>query len=195
MARVLGVNRDYVKVRLKELPHLRVVAPEDPEAPIQQLTPASTMLRAPTPGVQAPTAADTAAAIKKTELMIHQGLENFGVSKETLQKLRSLGDVAVTTGDFLAQSVIDTQTLYTIELYKIPDRLEYIRKNYLDKTDLPVMEQMFWQRAYTELLEQLGKGKDRMIEGTQAIGAMMRAAAEKNGQGKKPGERKVKPAW
>lgn len=198
MAKVLSCDRMSIVARIRGNPHLQIVHSEENTSIPLPPTAESVMDRSPTPGLRVFQPSTFVKAIDRTEELIHEGLENFGVPADTLQKLRSLSGLEVNTGQFLAQSVLDTQTLYTIELYKIPARLDYIKKNYLELPEdrsLPPMEQMFWQRAYTELLEQLGKGKDRMIQGAEAIGAMIKDAKEKEESKNGKKTRAVKPGW
>lgn len=210
MAKVLGLSVSTIRGRLKLNPHLKVLRAADSHTDVQKPpTVADTVVRAPLPAPgQKPPRIDKrrvarkdqlpgeamVAVIEETEKLIHSGLRKFGVPEETLKSLRDLHAVNVTTGEFLAQSVMDIQDLYSIELYKLPARLEFIRKTYLEAQGVDPMVQMFWQKAYTEILEQLGKGKDRMIAGAEVIAAIMRGNkdSEKDG-GKLP--KKVKPAW
>ncbi len=189
MAQVIGCRVESVKDRIKNHPELNVFRPErDTQIELEPPTESETLTRSKKSDVSV---ADMAEVIEKTERLIHKGLASSGVPAETLKVLRSLHGLSVTSGQFLAQSVIDIQDLYSIELYKIPARLEEIKKNYLDDPQIPVMERMFWQRAHTELLDQLGKGKDRMIAGAEAISAMLRG---KNGDVEKKAT-KAKPGW
>lgn len=134
------------------------------------------------PDIAAQQRAD-AEMVKRTERLIHEGLEKVGVPKATLDKIRTLRGIEVTGGQIIAQSVSDIYQLYYIELMSIPARREEIKRRYLDepapesgenKAPLSPMEKMFWQRADTELFEQMGKGLDRFISGTQVLLAMQR---------------------
>lgn len=189
-ARALGLNRKSVTARIASDPELCVIWGTQEEK--QALKPPSetvTMMRSRESTQLVVGDQAIVGVIRETEKLIHEGLQNVGVPKDTIDTLRKLHGVAVTGGEFLAQSVWDIQDLYSIELYKIPSRLEWIRTKYLENEELPVMERMFWQRAYNELLEIMGKGKDRMIAGAEAISAMLKASQDgKSVSGvKKPG--------
>lgn len=201
MARVLEMAHKSVRERIRNQPHLEALL-ADRRREVQQPPKAAQVLtRVPTPepGEAAPkerpiriTKEAMAGVVRETEMLIHKGLENFGVPVETLRELRSLHGVQVSTGEFLAQSVMDIQDLYSIELYKIPARLKHIEETYLKNEALPVMEKMFWQKAHTELLEQLGKGKDRMMSGAEAIAEMLKKQDDRSLANAKPA---VEAGW
>jgi hypothetical protein len=190
MARALGLDVTSVKTRIKNNPALQALRSSSKVA--TELSAEDVALRkkprTPAGGIGAQ---QMAQVVRETERMIHNGLIAAKVSPETLATLRSLHGMTATTGEFMAQSVMDIQDLYSIELYKIPDRLSEIKRKYLDDDSLPGMERMFWQKAYTELLEQLGKGKDRMFAGAEALSAMLNP---KKGE-KAVGASKAKPGW
>lgn len=191
MAKVLGVERSYVRERIAANPQLQALAPDNENSIQQPPTMKKTLVRMPKESIQG---RDMVEVVRETEKLIYSGLLAAKVPPETLEVLRSLRGLSVTTGEFLAQSVIDVQDLYTIQLYKIPQQLEWIKTKFLDDDALPGMERMFWQKAYTELLEQLGKGKDRMIAGAEAISVMLKSG-EKEGSGRKEKSVNAKPGW
>ncbi len=192
-SKVLGMTPKSVRRRIESSPELRAIYGERGENDmVRPPTEAQTMLRSREEHPLVVVDVAAAAVVRETEKLIHAGLENVGVPKETIETLRRLHGLAVTGGEFLAQSVWDIQDLYSIELYKIPSRLEWIRVNYLEKADIPVMERMFWQRASNELLEIMGKGKDRMIAGAEAISAMLKG---QDGKGGENGPEHTKPGW
>jgi hypothetical protein len=96
---------------------------------------------------------------------------------------------------FLAQSLQDTHQIYFVNLLKLDAMAEEIKRRYLDDTEearkaCDPLQRMFWQRAYNEIVDQLGKGYDRMLSGTQAMVAMMKAKKKDA-----PGSARAKPGW
>lgn len=132
--------------------------------------------------------------VQTTERLLNGGFDAVGVPKETIQKLRDLSNLRIDPGAMLAISLTDTHQLYYLQLLTLAARADQIYKVYLDANsatydkEITPLDRMFWQRAHTEIVEQLGKGFDRMMTGSQAMIAML--GNKKNGNGA-PEERKV----
>lgn len=200
---MLGLNKSSVLERIARIPELAALygnRSEDADLP-----PAPDVLdvQLREPGDAPDSITDQqkkdAEMVKQTERLIHEGLEKVGVPKETLDKIRTLRGLNVSGGMVIAQSVSDIYQLYYIELMCIPARRAEIRRKYLEdeppkdgetKAVLTPMERMFWQKADTELFEQMGKGLDRFISGTQVLLAM-----ERGRKGHPTGSKKEKPAY
>jgi hypothetical protein len=150
---------------------------------------ATTLLRTPEQIPVPIVAADLGQMVQVTEKLLGGGLEKLGVPAATITKLRDLSALRIDAGAMLAVSLQDTHQLYYLQLLSLTARADEIRAYYLDPTsekyekNLDPMARMFWQRAHTEIVEQLGKGYDRMMAGTQAMVLML-----------KPGKDKDKPA-
>lgn len=188
MAKVLDQDRKTTKDRFHNIPELmalysdRLLNSDLPAAP----TEATTMLRNPSQVPALIPAQDLGQMVKVTEKLLGGGLKKLGVPEATIKKLRDLSGLRIDAGAMLAVSLQDTHQLYYLQLLTLQARADEIKKRYLSEEDpdcvqdLPPMERMFWQRAHTEIVEQLGKGYDRMMAGTQAMVAMMKGGKDKN---------------
>lgn len=197
VARALGIDKTTVRDRLKRNSKLYALyGARGTGQEFPAIVEGATLLRTPADIPPAPSDPQLATMVIGTEKLIRDGLEKIGVPKSTIERLKAFDGLAVGAGAFLAQSLQDTHQIYYVNLLKLDEMAEDIRKRYLDveATEKPGdMERMFWQRAYNEIVDQLGKGYDRMLSGTQAMVAMMKAQKDKNGgNGQKA---KSKPAF
>lgn len=196
---MLRVDESTVRERVKNDPQLyalygkRSVRDDEPKPP----TEATTMLRSPDDLAPTIKGADLGMMVQETErILLEGGLEKLGVRAATIKKLKSLRDLNVDAGAMLARSLQDTHQLYYLRLLNLDARIDEIYETYLNPesptydAEIDPMTRMFWQRAYNECVEQMGKGHDRMMAGTQAMVAMM-------DRGKDDGAKKdqAKPAW
>lgn len=170
-----------------------------PEPP----TEATTMLRSPGQLPMPIPAADLGQMVRVTEkLLSPEGLARLGVPVATLTKLRDLRSLNIDFGGFLAVSLQDTHQLYYLQLLGLQARADEIKRLYLSEEEpdpegkrpaVDPLQRMFWQRAHTEIVEQLGKGWDRMMAGTQAMVAMEQAKGGKGGG--KDAPKAVEAGW
>lgn len=188
---MLGLGLSAVGRRARRIPELvalyklRGIDDPLPEPP----TEATTMLRSPSKTPLPIPAADLGQMVKVTEKLLGPGgLKKLGVPEATLAKLRDLRALNIDFGGFLAVSLQDTHQLYYLQLLGLQARADEIKRLYLSEEEpdpegkRPVvdpLQRMFWQRAHTEIVEQLGKGWDRMMAGTQAMVAMERGKGNK----------------
>lgn len=203
-ARVLGIDESTVRERVARIPELRALygnRSEDATVPAPP-SEGATMLRNPSQLPVAVPAADLGQMVEVTEKLLRGGLEQLGVPKATIAKLRDLSALRIDAGAMLAVSLQDTHQLYYLQLLSLQARADEIKARYLSEDQevdaegkktpsIDPMARMFWQRAHTEIIEQLGKGYDRMLAGTQAMVTMMKAGRDKN----KAGESKVDAGW
>lgn len=187
-ARVLGVEPSTVRARVSRIPELFALygnRSEDADVPPPP-TPGKTMTRTPGEIPATVPAADLGQMVEVTEKLLSGGLEKLGVPASTITKLRDLSQLRIDAGAMLAVSLQDTHQLYYLQLLSLAARADEIRVYYLDPEsekylkDLDPMARMFWQRAHTEIVDQLGKGYDRMMAGTQAWMAMLKGKHGKN---------------
>jgi hypothetical protein len=155
------------------------------------------MLRTPDQAPALPGDIQAAKMIEATEKLLKQGgLESLGVPTSTINKLRSLEGLAIGSGIFLVQSLQHTHAIYYVNLMKLDAMAEDIKRRYLDENATEkcedMMTRMFWQRAYNEIVDQLRKGYECMLAGTQALAAIERAHKKNNPTG--PGK-KADPGW
>jgi hypothetical protein len=197
-ARVLGIDVSSVRSRVERIPELHALygnRSEDATVPPPP-TEGSTLLRNPGQLAAPIPAADLGQMVQVTEKLLNGGLEKLGVPKATIEKLRDLSELRIDAGAMLAVSLQDTHQLYYLQLLSLAARADEIYNKYLKTDDEKVekmdpMARMFWQRAHTEIIEQLGKGYDRMMAGTQAMVTMLKAGKDKN----KAPENKVDAGW
>lgn len=179
-AKALGIDRSGLHKRIKNKPHLYAIWGEHGSGKdIPVPTEATTLMRKPVDLPVVPTDPMLGKMVIQTEKLIRDGLINVGVPQSTIDRLKAFDGLAVGAGAFLAQSLQDTHQIYYVNLLKLDEMAADIKRRYLDEdaTEKPddMMARMFWQRAYNEIVEQLGKGHDRMLAGTQAMVAMMKA--------------------
>jgi hypothetical protein len=179
-AKALGAERSSVTRRILSDPELFALYGEQgEEAVVKPPTDRDTLLRSPKDIPEPAQDPKLGEMVIVTEKLIRGGLEKLGVPKSTIEKLRNFDGLGVNAGKFLAQSLQDTHQIYYLNLLKLDAMVEDIDRRYLaaDATEAPDgMTRMFWQRARTEMVDQLGKGYDRMLSGTQAMVAMMKGA-------------------
>lgn len=186
VARVLNLNHKTVRERVARIPELVALYSNRTEDAIVPPAPteAVTLLRSPDQLPVPIMAADLGQMVQVTEKLLGGGLEKLGVPAATIAKLRNLSELRIDAGAMLAVSLQDTHQLYYLQLLALQARADEIKALYLsedkernpDGTEKPTidpMARMFWQRAHTEIVEQLGKGYDRMMAGTQAMVAML----------------------
>lgn len=137
---------------------------------------------------------DLAVMVERTEEIIRQRQESNGLSATTLKKLRTFDKLNVAGGAIIAQSVKDTHAIYYDQLMSLDARADFILTHYLTPGTLEApnpryvddaMQRMFWQRAHTEIVDQIGKGHDRMLAGAQAMVAMQKGMNNDQSGGKK----------
>ncbi len=174
--------------RIPELMALHGNRGEDSTVPAPP-TEGDTLLRGPGQLTAPIPAADLGQMVQVTEKLLGGGLKQLGVPEATIAKLRDLSALRIDAGAMLAVSLQDTHQLYYLQLLTLQARADEIKRLYLSeetpdaKGERPVidpMARMFWQRAHTEIVEQLGKGYDRMMAGTQAMVAMLKGGKDKN---------------
>lgn len=196
-AKALGSDKSTLCKRVARMPHLHALYGERGSgADFPAPTAATTLMRTTDELPPMPSDPELGKMVINTEKLIRDGLEKIGVPASTIARLKAFDGLAVGAGAFLAQSLQDTHQIYYVNLLKLDEMAEDIRKRYLDvgATEKPEpMERMFWQRAYNEIVDQLGKGYDRMLTGTQAMVAMMKARKDRDDA--KNGKAKSKPAF
>lgn len=185
----LGKDKGQIAKRIKGIPHLHALyGGQMANEGIVPPTEAETMLRRPDQLPIAPSDPQLGKMVIATEKLIRDGLDKLGVPQTTIDKLKAFDGLAIGAGAFLAQSLQDTHQIYYVNLMRLDARAEEIYRRYLveDAPEKPdPMAQMFWQRAYNEIVEQLGKGHDRMLAGTQAMVAMMKRQQDGGDKGTK----------
>lgn len=196
-ALALETDKSSLTKRVKRTPHLYALHGERTSGEeITPPTPGTTLLRSPDEIPVAPSDPQLGTMVIQTEKLIRDGLEKIGVPATTIARLKAFDGLAVGAGAFLAQSLQDTHQIYYVNLLKLDEMAADIKRRYLDPgatEGLADLERMFWQRAYNEIVDQLGKGYDRMLSGTQAMVAMMKAQRDRqDGNGKMP---KSKPGF
>lgn len=150
-----------------------------------------------------------ALAVSAQNDVLSKALKEIGVPPETLKRLRTLSDLPLEGALFLALSLRHTHQFYYVTLLELENDARFIRTNYLrshlnpdgtpkldaDGKPLPAPNDentVFWQRALNEIVEEMGKGYDRIRQGTADL-VKMQAAAESDQEGEStaPG----KPGW
>lgn len=130
--------------------------------------------------------------MKQDRQMLRDGLSAAGIKPETIERLRALDGLAKDAGALLSASLDYTHRLHIYSQAALFEEMIYIRETYLRDKALDGMVQVFWQRAYNEIAELLGKGSDRTMASTQAMVAMMKAQAKDRPNGAK---QNAKPGW
>lgn len=198
IAKAIGLSKGRVIDRINRTPQLfALYGLKSNRIDLGMIKPpadAETLIR--NPGeIVAPTDGQLVNMVVETEKVIRDGLEKVGVSKTAIARLKSFDGLNIKAGQFLVQSLQDIKNLYYVNLIGLDEMAQGIKTRYLDvnatETTTP-MERMFWQRAYNEIVDQLGKGFDRMLSGTQAMVAIQKAQSGDKGRG---GGAKAKPGW
>lgn len=185
VARVLGLDEKSVRERVDRIPETRALYGQRSADAVVDPPPGegATLLRTTAKIPATIPDADLGQMVQVTEKLLGGGLEKLGVPKATIDKLRNLSALRIDAGAMLAVSLQDTHQLYYLQLLGLQARADEIKRLYLsedlEKADgktakIDPMARMFWQRAHTEIVEQLGKGYDRMMAGTQAMVAMLK---------------------
>jgi hypothetical protein len=104
-----------------------------------------------------------------------EGLAKLGVKPETIQKLRDLEGLARDGGRFLSMSVQKTHEIYFLQLIKLFEEAERIRKDYLDNDEISAKDKAFWRRMYLDMVKESGKGYKLTFDGARALAEMMMA--------------------
>lgn len=189
----VGLTVQTVKDRITKSPQLRAIYGAEFKYEPDVLDETKTMVRTPSDiplGVQQDSYAE--AMLQQDRIILRDGLEKAGISKSTIEKIKSLDGLAPNSARFLSVSLDFTHRLHIYAQAALLEEMDYIRQHYLRDEKLPSMEKVFWQRAYNEIADLLGKGADRTIQSTQAMMAMLSKQ-----QGNHPGAdgRKAKPGW
>jgi hypothetical protein len=196
IGRLLNRDHSYVRRRIARTPKLAALYSNRAEGgEVVPLDEGATLIRDPAEIPSAPPDGKLAQMVEKSSKLVRDDLLKLGVPQTTINKLKAFDGLAIDAGWFLVQSLQDTHQIYYINLLRLDAMAEDIKRRYLDEeaTEKPeAMERMFWQRAYNEIVDQLGKGHDRMLAGTQAVAAIMRAQTGDKGKGKGA---KAKPGW
>ncbi len=207
-AKALGLSTASVKNRMKRMPHMialydglrsGVTGEEDatPEAPNEETTIVRTPEQLP-PMIELDTRAEE--IMKQDREMLRNGLQAAGIMPATIEKIRSLDGLARNAGSLLSASLDYTHRLHIYSTAALFEEMVYIRDTYLrpgteadPKPVLDPMERVFWQRAFNEIADLLGKSNDRTMSSTQAMVAMMKASKDGGAGGKREG--KAKPGF
>lgn len=196
---MLGIDGKSVWDRIEHIPELRALyfRKDSKSIPEPAPTEAATLLRSPSELPITIPSADLGQMVAVTEKLLGGGFATLGVPEATIKKLRDLSALRIDAGAMLAVSLQDTHQLYYLQLLSLTARADEIRAQYLDiksatyDPSLEPTDRMFWQRAHTEIVEQLGRGYDRMMAGTEAMVAIMKGKSN----GKEPPTRAIKTAW
>ncbi len=206
-AKALGLSKSAVVNRMKRMPHMIALygglraggrgESEAPEAPDEETTIVRTPEQLP-PMIELDTRAEE--IMKQDREMLRNGLQAAGIMPATIEKIRSLDGLARNAGSLLSASLDYTHRLHIYSTAALFEEMVYIRDTYLrpGTTDNPrpaldPMERVFWQRAFNEIADLLGKSNDRTMSSTQAMVAMMKA--QEGGRSNKRGEGKAKPGF
>jgi hypothetical protein len=171
---------------------------ETPPAPNEETTIVRTPEQLP-PMIELDTRAEE--IMKQDREMLRNGLQAAGIMPATIEKIRSLDGLARNAGSLLSASLDYTHRLHIYSTAALFEEMVYIRDTYLrpgteadPKPALDPMERVFWQRAFNEIADLLGKSNDRTMSSTQAMVAMMKAQNEGRSGGKRT-EGKAKPGF
>lgn len=196
----MDIDESSVRARVERIPELKALygnRGEDAEPP-EPPTVLETLVRA--PGDLPPREPESRELAEKLmqqdREMLRAGLQGAGIKPETIEKLRSLDGLARNAGAFLSVSLDYTHRLHIFATTALFEEMVYIRETYLrpgadGKPKYDPMVMVFWQRAYNEIADLLGKGYDRTLAGSQAM-VMMMKGRQKPGNGDAP---KAKPGW
>ena len=194
-ARGLGVCDNTVWIYVQRHPHLMALYGAQVEGKeVAEPTELSTMVRTP---------ADIPSMIENSERaemimaqdreMLRDGLFKAGIKAETITRIRALDKLAKNAGSLLSASLDYTHRLHIYATAALFEEMIYIRDTKLRDSKMDPMAQVFWQRAFNEIADLLGKSNDRTMASTQAMVAMMKA---KSGQPHSiSGSAKAKPGW
>lgn len=200
MGRALEMDHKMVQRRIERSPKLfalygnRVEGAPEIEAPTELETVVRTPETLPPEIVNSERAEEM---MKQDRELLRSGLQAAGIKSETIDKMRALDGLARNAGSFLSVSLDYTHRLHIYSTAALFEEMVYIRETYLrpgqdGKPKYDPMVMVFWQRAFNEIADLLGKSYDRTLAGTQAMVAMMKARGKTPGA---PAGAKSKPGW
>jgi hypothetical protein len=127
--------------------------------------------------------------------LIADGLQRNGISKETVDKLKSLGKIEQSAAQFLVGSLDMMHRMVVYTGASLMEQAENIRTEYLDpKKAISMKERLVWQRLYNQVVDQMGKSYDRVLNGTTAMVKLTTPKGKDEGAKSKPGFRPLKKA-
>lgn len=198
VANVLGLAKASVDDRIKNNPELSALygggsSKNGGGVPRPDPTELSTMTRTPADIPSLIEGSDRAEALMAQDREIMRaGLQAAGIKPETIERIRSLDGLAKNSGRMISASLDYTHRLHIFSTAALFEEMIYIRDTHLRNTGADPMVTVFWQRAFNEIADLLGKSNDRTMNTAQALAAMMKNqdGGKKNGSGPKS-----KPGW
>lgn len=199
VAKTFGTDHKYVQRRIERTPKLYALYGAMAEgAEIMAPTEIETVnrSRADLPPAEITDSQRAEQLMQQDRQMLRDGLGAAGIKPETIEKMKSLDGLARNAGAFLSVSLDYTHRLHIYATAALFEEMIYIRDTYLrpgedGKPKHDPMVMVFWQRAYNEIADLLGKGYDRTLAGSQAM-VMMMKGRNKPGNGELPN---AKPKW
>lgn len=198
-AKVLGLNKETVNERIKRSPQLFAMygarSDFDPSgAEVPEVNDIDTITRTARNLPIAMEGHERAEQImaQDRELM-RTGLAAAGIKPETIEKIRSLDGLAANSGRMVSASLDYTHRLHIWSTAALFEEMMYIRDHHLRAEGQDPMVTVFWQRAFNEIADLLGKSNDRTMNTASALAAMMKARSKDRPDS--AGSPKAKPGW
>lgn len=102
--------------------------------------------------------------------LLADGLANAGISPETVEKLKKLGQIEKGAAGFLVSSLDMMHRSVVYSGIEMMERATEIRTKYLDDSlPMSAKDRQGWQRQYNQLMDMLGKSYDRVLHGTEVM--------------------------
>lgn len=131
--------------------------------------------------------------MKQDRELMRTSLKAAGISPGTIEKIRSLDGLATNTGRMVSASLDYTHRLHIFATAALLEEMIYIRETHLRDPNIDGMVKVFWQRAFNEIADLLGKANDRTMNTASALAAMMKSRSkDQPGASANP---KGKPGW
>ena len=189
MAEVLDLTVNLIENRIRNTPDLWALYTKD--APDRAPNEIETLVRTERllpEGIEHSHRAEQ--LMEQDREMLRHGLQKAGIEPATIKRMRARDGLARNAGAFLSVGLDYTHRLHIYSTAALFEEMIHIRENYLRDKSLTPMERVFWQRAFNEIADLLGKSYDRTLAGTQAMVQMI------NSQNKPKGQKSMaKPAW
>lgn len=194
-AATLNMNQAALNMRVANTPELRVVWGVTAESRAALPTEKQSRMRKPkdlqeinvdiTPGQ-----IELANVVSESDnLLLRKKLKEYGLSDQSMKRLKMLDELAPSSGHFLSMSLDKTHRNYFLQLLQMSELAEQLFNNIKDGK-YQGEELAFMLKAYTDMVKEGGKGFQHMREGAEAIFSMMKGAQrdpEAGGGKNKPG--------
>jgi hypothetical protein len=199
-AEVCGMTVNAINLRISKDEQLSALYGDPARAASVEVSPAEAMQRS--MGEVAPPAPSTielASIVSEADNeILRAGLEKLGVSPATIEKFKNLDALAKTSGHFLSVSLEKVHRMYFLQLVNLMELGDSIRARLM----IPVGQEgylsdeearAYANKNYIDIVKTTGDGYKNMLQGAQAIVAMLKGSSGEDPKGakRKPGFSKL----